>query len=217
MNYEKIYEYRFKGVDQKARERVWLEISKFLYNVMGKPAVILDPAAGRCEFLNHVPSQEKWGVDLNHFINRYKAPAVKSVIGDIFDVDLPFNFFDAVFMSNFLEHLESPQKIANLFKKIHSILKPGGVICIMGPNFKYCANEYFDCADHLLALTHISVEELLYSENFSIERSYSKFLPYSFRGILPPSPWLTATYLKIPLSWRFLGKQFLLVAKKESV
>ena len=71
MNYEKIYEYRFKGVDQKARERVWLEISKFLYNVMGKPAVILDPAAGRCEFLNHVPSQEKWGVDLNHFINSY--------------------------------------------------------------------------------------------------------------------------------------------------
>jgi hypothetical protein len=35
-----------------------------------------------------------------------------------------------------------------------------------------------------------------------------RFLPYSFTGRLPPSPALTRQYLRNPLAWRMLGKQF---------
>ena len=47
-------------------------------------------------------------------------------------------------------------------------LAPGGVLALMGPNFKYCANDYFDCADHLLALTHVSVQELLFAAGYKV-------------------------------------------------
>ena len=42
-----------------------------------------------------------------------------------------------------------------------------------------------------------------------------RYLPYSFRGILPPSPLLTRTYLKTPPAWKLLGKQFLVIGRKE--
>jgi hypothetical protein len=88
----------------------------------------------------------------------------------------------------------------------------GGRVAVLGPNFRYCAREYFDCADHTLALTHVSVEEHLYAAGFEIERVIPRFLPYSFRSRFPQSPALVRAYLNTPLAWRFLGKQFLVIA-----
>jgi hypothetical protein len=84
----------------------------------------------------------------------------------------------------------------------------------MGPNFRYCAGEYFDCADHTVILTHVSMAEHLYAAGFDITTVIPRFLPYSFRGLLPPSPALTSAYLRTPALWRLLGKQFLLLARK---
>jgi hypothetical protein len=41
-----------------------------------------------------------------------------------------------------------------------------------------------------------------------------RFLPYTTRSALPKGPGLVALYLKVPIAWRFLGKQFLVVARK---
>src|SRR5579863_10346665 len=62
-------------------------------------------------------------------------------------------------------------------------MRTGAKIAIMGPNFKYCAREYFDCADHTLALTHLAVEEHLYAANLLPVYTNPKYLPYSFRGV----------------------------------
>jgi hypothetical protein len=48
---------------------------------------------------------------------------------------------------------------------------------------------------------------------FDITAVTPRFLPYSFRGLLPPSPLLTKTYLRTPALWRLLGKQFLVLAR----
>jgi hypothetical protein len=87
---------------------------------------------------------------------------------------------------------------------------------VLGPNFKYCAREYFDCADHTLALTHVAVAEHLFAAGFEVGEVVPRFLPYSFRGSLPAGPGLIRAYLRTPIAWRFLGKQFLLIASKES-
>jgi hypothetical protein len=86
----------------------------------------------------------------------------------------------------------------------------------MGPNFRYCARWYFDCADHTLALTHVAVAEHLYAAGFTVTEVVAKFLPYSFRGRLPASPALTRAYLRHPLLWRLLGKQFLVLGVKSA-
>src|SRR5258708_32947582 len=94
-------------------------------------------------------------------------------------------------------------------------LKPGGRIAVMGPNFKYAYRDYFDFADHTVILTELGLAEHLYGAGFEIESIYPKFLPLSFRGGIPVSRFLVRTYLSLPLAWRIMGKQCLLVATKQ--
>jgi hypothetical protein len=84
----------------------------------------------------------------------------------------------------------------------------------MGPNFRYSAREYFDFADHTVVLTARAVEEHLYAAGFEILAVHPRFLPYTFTGSLPSHPALVRTYLRLPLAWRILGKQFLVVAER---
>ncbi len=214
MNFQRLYEYRFRDVDQDARSAVWAEIGPFIHRHLGEPRRVLDPAAGRCEFLNSVPAEERWGVDLVDYEESWAAPGVKMLVGDALELDLPADHFDAIWVSNFLEHLENQEAVARFLERMLGRLAPGGRIAIMGPNFRYCAKEYFDCADHTVILTHVGVEEHLYAAGFEIESVAARFLPYSFRGRLPPSPSLTRRYLNTPLAWRLLGKQFLVVGRR---
>ena len=77
--------------------------------------------------------------------------------------------------------------MATFLEKMHAVLAPGGTIAIMGPNFRYCPDEYFDCADHTLIFPHVGIEEHLYAAGFEPSKSVARYLPYSFRGRLPPS------------------------------
>jgi len=213
INYERLYAYRFRDVDQAARQAVWREIARYVHERMGAPERVLDPAAGRGEFITAVPAAERWGVDLVRQ-GDIEAAGVRMIIGDVMDADLPEGHFDGVFVSNFLEHLPSQDAVGAALGKLRGAMAPGGRIAVMGPNFRYCAREYFDCADHTVALTHVSMAEHLYAAGFEISAVIPRFLPYSFRGLLPPSPALTSAYLRTPALWRVLGKQFLLVGRK---
>ncbi|MEA3076272.1 MAG: hypothetical protein QOF60_1180 [Actinomycetota bacterium] len=213
IDYDRLYAFRHRGVDQSSRQRVWDEIARYLYRAMGEPKRVLDPAAGRGEFINAVPAEERWVVDAVAYADARLDPAVKVLIGDVLEVDLPAGHFDAVFASNLLEHFERQEDIARFLRRMRECLAPGGVMAVMGPNFRYCAKEYFDCADHTLALTHVSVEEHLYAAGYEPIRVTPRFLPYSFRGGLPPIPALTRLYLRMPWAWRFAGKQFLVLGR----
>jgi SAM-dependent methyltransferase len=215
MNYSRIYEYRFKDVDKHKKLITWKEISKFIYKELNQPEIIIDPAAGECEFINCIPCKEKWAIDLNYdFVSKFANTGVNMKIGDSLKLDLPAEYFDAVFLSNFLEHLNSQEEIHLLLLNMFKTLKPGGRIAIMGPNFKYCQNEYFDFADHKMILTHLSLEEHIYSAGFDVIKVVPRFLPVSFRGRFPINKLIVRTYLLMPLLWKFFGKQFLIIAEK---
>ena len=138
------------------------------------------------------------------------------IIGNNLEVDLSSNYFDAVFISNFLEHLDSQEDVAKLIKRMFGSLKVGGKIVVMGPNFKYAFKEYFDFADHKVILSELGVAEHLIGAGFHLEKIIPRFLPISFRsgGFLPVTSFTVKTYLHIPMAWRLLGKQFLIVAEK---
>jgi len=213
INYQKLYAYRFRDVDQASRQAVWREIARYIYSRLGEPRSVLDPAAGRGEFITAVPAAERWGVDLVSQ-GDLESAGVKMIIADIMDAELPQEHFDGVFISNFLEHLPDQNSVAAVLSKLRDAMEPGGRIGIMGPNFKYCASEYFDCADHTLILSHVGLAEHLHAAGFEVNSMHPRFLPYSFRGLLPPSPALTRTYLNTPAAWKLLGKQFLAIASK---
>lgn len=215
MNLDRIYAYRFRDVDHAKRGMVWAELARFMHEKLGRPQVMLDPAAGMCEFINAMPAKEKWGVDINEpFIRAHAAKDIRIVIGDTLKADLPKDHFDGVFVSNFLEHLHSQEEVADFLGKLHGHLKPGGRIAIMGPNFKFVYKEYFDFADHTVVLSELGVAEHLYGAGFEVEAIHPRFLPLSFRGRLPVNKLLVQAYLAMPWAWRFFGKQFLLIARK---
>jgi SAM-dependent methyltransferase len=214
VNYQRLYAYRFRGIDQDARQEVWKEIAAHVHGVLGNPQRVLDPAAGRGEFINAVPAAERWAVDAVAYEEGTYAAGVRQIVSDVFAADLPAEHFDGVWVSNFLEHLPTQEAVADFLERMRAAIRPGGRLAIMGPNFRYCAREYFDCADHTLALTHVAIEEHLYAAGFEIDRVVPRFLPYSFRGRFPPSRAGTRAYLRTPLAWPVLGKQFLVVGRR---
>jgi hypothetical protein len=168
---------------------------------------VLDPAAGRCEFINAIPAAERWAVDtVDH--GEFRHSNVKVIVEDILDAELPLSHFDGIFVSNFLEHLPSPDAIGTLLARLRASMEPGGTLAVLGPNFRYCPRRYFDCADHTLALTHVAVAEHLYAAGFEVTTVIPRF---SFNSPLRPSPLLTRIYLRVPALWRVVGKQFLVL------
>lgn len=213
IDYERLYRYRFRDVDQASRQAVWTQIARYVHERLGAPRSVLDPAAGRGEFITAVPAADRWAVDAVRQ-GDLESAGVKMIIADIMDAELPADYFDGVFLSNFLEHLPDQDAVGMVLAKLRDAMRPGGRIAIMGPNFRYCAKDYFDCADHTVILTHVGAEEQVYAAGFEVLSVAPRFLPYSFRGLLPPSPVLTRTYLRIPALWRLLGKQFLVIGRK---
>jgi SAM-dependent methyltransferase len=214
MNFERLYAYRFRDIDQAARLRVWEAIAPHVHGLMGSPQTVLDPAAGRGEFIGSIDARERWAVDEVAYAEAEQTAGVKVVTASIMDADLPSEHFDGVFASNFLEHLHTQEAIAQFLERMRDSMVSGGRIAIMGPNYRYCSKEYWDCADHYIALTHVAIAEHLYAAGFEPERIIPRYLPYSFRGILPPSPRLTGLYLRTPPAWKLLGKQFLVIGRR---
>jgi hypothetical protein len=219
MNYNKIYDYRFRGINHSKKTLVWDELSKWLFNkYLNRPKKILDPAGGMCEFINSVPAKEKWAIDMEEaFIKKYAAEDIKIVIGSNLKVEIPQNYFDGIFVSNFLEHLKDQEEVALFLERMYNSLKQGGRIAIMGPNFKHCYREYFDFADHHVILTELSVAEHLYGAGFEIVKTIPRFFPLSFRsgGHLPITSSIIKAYIHFPFAWKIMGKQFLIIGEKQ--
>src|SRR3954470_9970533 len=98
MNYERLYEYRFRDAPQDARMAVWREISTFLFELLGRPERVLDPAAGRGEFINALPARERWAVDRVDYEAGTFDTGVRFECGDALEVDLPSGHFDLVWV-----------------------------------------------------------------------------------------------------------------------
>jgi len=181
---------------------------------MGEPARVLDPAAGRGEFIGTIDADERWAVDLVAHDEAGAFAGVNLIVSEIMAADLPAAHFDGIFVSNFLEHLDDQDAVYEFLVKMHAAAAPGGRIAVLGPNIAYAAREYWDFADHKVPLTHNAAAEHLYMAGFEPELVVPRFIPYSFRSRLPASRGLTAAYLRLPLAWRILGKQFLAIGRK---
>lgn len=63
-------------------------------------------------------------------------------------------------------------------------------------------------------LTDRSMVEVLTLTGFAVELVEPRFLSYSMsRGFTPPVAFISV-YLRVPIIWRFFGKQLLVIAQK---
>ena len=214
-NLTQIYEKRFSG-HENYRKRVWkILIQNFFSKWIKSTDHILDLGCGYGEFINHISCEVRHAIDLNP---KTKSLLDKEILFHHQDCSEPWrietNSLDLVFTSNFFEHLPNKDSLADTMSEMKKALKPGGRIVAMGPNISVLKGKYWDFWDHHVALSEQSLCELLEIHDFTIEHSYSKFLPYNMVRVREHPLFMISLYLKFPFFWKFLGKQFLIVAKK---
>jgi hypothetical protein len=98
-------------------------------------------------------------------------------------------------------------------RQVHRVLKPGGRMIVLQPNIRFVGAAYWDFLDHKTPLTERSLAEAAETTGFEVERLIPRLLPYTTKSRLPQHPALVRAYLRVPLAWRLLGKQTLLVAR----
>ena len=113
---------------------------------------------------------------------RYAAPGVETKILDVSRdlASLGTSSFDAVLASNILEHFE-PGVASSVVEDVARLLKPGGRLLIVQPNFRFAAKQYFDDYTHRSVFTDVSLPNLLRAHGFRIDHVQPRFLPYSMR------------------------------------
>ncbi len=212
---ERIYSVRFTGIEDY-RNRVWrVLVSDFFSRWIEPGSTVLDLGCGYGEFINNLTAGQKYGMDLNPASRERLHPDVR-----LFEQDcstawpLADNSLDIVFTSNFFEHLPTKGSLQGTLLEAQRCLRPGGRLITLGPNVKYLSGSYWDYFDHHLPLTELSLGEAMIMAGLEVERTIPRFLPYTMcQGIRPPI-WTLQAYLKLPLAWRFFGRQFLVLGRK---
>ena len=212
---QSMYQKRFAG-KHEYRNSIWrVLVDNYFSQWIPDGAVVLDLGCGHCEFINNVRSETRLGMDLNPDSVQQAAPGVRILAQSCSETwALADNSLDVVFTSNFFEHLYTKNDLRDTLLQARRCLRPGGRIIALGPNIRYLPGEYWDFYDHYLALTELSLGEVMTETGFTLEERIPRFLPYTMsRGRERPL-WMLRLYLKLEFAWPLLGKQFLVVARK---
>jgi SAM-dependent methyltransferase len=211
-----LYQNRFSEREQQRKDVVWEVLCRdFFQRYVDTQAVVLDIGAGRGEFINHIRCAQKYAVDVNDDVARFLAPEVKFFRRSSDELSfLARDTVDVVFMSNFSEHLRTKEEMISTLLEIMRVLKVNGRLIIIGPNIRYAYREYWDFFDHHIPLSDKGMAEVLKALHFSIDTVIPQFLPYTTKSRIPKNALCVRLYLKVPLIWKILGKQMLVIASK---
>ncbi|WP_349656023.1 class I SAM-dependent methyltransferase [Xanthomonas sp. 10-10] len=211
-----LYQHRFPKEELANKNRIWQVLCTQYFSRFVKPnETVVDIGAGYCEFINNIPAAHKIAVDLNPDVRKFAADGIRIINESCIAVSsIPSASVDAVFMSNFLEHLPTKDLVLQTLRESARMLKPGGRVIILQPNIRFLYDEYWDYFDHHTALSDRSLVEGVLMAGLDPQVVIPKFLPYTTKSRLPQAPWLVSLYLRIPLAWHVLGKQALVIAYK---
>jgi SAM-dependent methyltransferase len=195
---------------------VWEVLAKeFFQQFVGLEDRVLDLGSGYGEFSRHIRCGAKFAMDLNPDARKYVDESVK-----FFEQDcscrwpLPDSSFDAIFTSNFFEHLPDKVALGHTLDEIARCLAPGGRLIAMGPNIKFLPGSYWDFWDHYIPLTEKSLIEALITRGLKSTRVEDRFLPYTMADGPRYPLLLLRAYLRLRPVWKLLGRQFLVVVSK---
>jgi SAM-dependent methyltransferase len=200
--------------DQK-RRLVWEEICRYLNrHFIPECTRILELGSGYGDFIGNIKARERVAIEIDDFfqehVNTYSDITIHFADANVILDTLPKQSFDVVFCSNYFEHFEKAG-IQGQLSLIHSVLKPGGKLIVVQPNFQLCPARYFDDWTHKSVFSHTSFSDFVECHRFQVDTCLKRFLPFSMKSRLPISRLLIRLYLNSPIK-PFAG-QFLLVAK----
>ena len=145
------------------------KLAKYLFESfeMRKGQLFLEPGCGRGEFLNQF---NKLGLKCHGIDLSPNSGAMADEIEVIKGVDLekdkwpyPDNFFDIIYNKSLLEHLNNPDKF---LIEARRVLKPGGKILCLVPDWESNYKIYFDDFTHKTPFTKISLNDIYQITDF---------------------------------------------------
>jgi hypothetical protein len=210
-----LYEARFDEREVSAKDAVWREIVRHLQRYIDPSEPVLDLGCDRGHFIRWVEARERWASDIRDM--RHALPAeVRFVQASGLDLRdaLPSSHFGTVFMSNYLEHLDSSDAVIDQLRVTASLLRVGGRVIVLQPNIRLVGPRYWDFIDHRVALTERSLLEAAELAGLRTVDLVTRFLPYSTKGRLPTAPALVRAYLAFRPAWWLMGKQTLFVGER---
>jgi SAM-dependent methyltransferase len=209
-----LYDVRFDVEEAAAKDRIWHEIVAYLGRWIDPAAPVLDIACDRGHFIRFAAGSERWATDIRDVAANLPAD-VRFVQGSGLDLArlVPTGHFGTVFISNYLEHLPSPDAVVDQLRVARQLLRPGGRVIVLQPNIRLVGARYWDFIDHKVALTENSLQEAADLGGLRTVELIPRFLPYSTKGRLPTHPSLVRLYLRLRPAWWLLGKQTLYVGE----
>lgn len=213
---ERLYDYRFSARDRERKDKIWKMLCMhYFQQYVSETDTVLDLACGQGEFIRHIRAAHKIAVDLNREAERI-LPADIRFVCNAADalVDVSSESVDVCFVSNFFEHLQSKAQMDAVLQELRRVLRHGGRVVNMQPNIACEPARYWDFYDHVLPLSHRSAAEGYAKNGFVVEELVPRFVPFTTKSRFPQAAWLVRAYLALPFVWRWLGGQFVIVARK---
>ncbi len=209
-----LYDARFDEREISAKDAVWREIVRYLRRYIDPAAPVLDLACDRGHFIRWANGSERWATDIRD-VRTALPDDVRFVQASGLDLAsvVPNGYFGTVFMSNYLEHLDSSDAVIDQLRVARQLLRPGGRVVVLQPNIRLVGPRYWDFIDHKVALTERSLLEAAELAELRTVDLITRFLPYSTKGRLPADPRLVRGYLALRPAWLLMGRQTLYVGE----
>ena len=177
--------FRTRFAENARRAKMWSHLVRYLSDYVPREGAVLELGAGYCYFINGVTARRRVAVDLSETVGRAAAPGVEAIVGDALAAlpRMPPEQFDFVFASNFLEHFEWPVLDA-LASEIRRVLRPGGRLALVQPNFHLQPGRYFDDYTHRAIFTDVSIADWLAASGLHVTTVVPRFLPLTVKSRL---------------------------------
>ena len=170
------------------------QLTQYLFKRFGMKSgqKLLEPGCGRGEFLNGFQKlgMQCYGLDLSPEAGAM-VEGIEVKQANLDNEPLPFenNYFDFIYHKSLLEHLWHPD---HFLKESYRILKPGGMVISLVPDWEANYKIYFDDFTHRTPFTQVSLTDIYRMCDFGqIEVFKFRQLPVVWK--YPVLNWVCAT------------------------
>lgn len=177
---ETIYDRKDTPISDYPKKFICYLIKRF---ELKKKQKVLELGCGRGEFLNEFVNNglEGHGIDISDYCKEFfQNLNFKKV--DMSNEKLPYedNFFDIVYSKSVIEHFYYPNII---FEEAYRVLKPGGLIITLTPEWQYIYKSFYEDFTHRTPFTSVSLRDIQLMSGFKeINVESFKQLPIIFEN-----------------------------------